>query len=86
MGAFKNILCSIETTADAMIRKETGERRFFGDYHWHDGIAGAYISAIVETASGVFCVQYWKRRNAVQLSRECGGFFSPVSIVNLGAE
>ena len=85
MGAFKDILLNIESTADNMIRKETGDRRFFGDYHWHNGIAGSYISAIVETASGVFCVQYWKRRNAVQLSRESGGIFSPISIVNIGA-
>lgn len=86
MSAMKEYLMTIETTADTMIRKETGQRRFFGDYVWHDGIAGAYISAIIETASGVFCVQYWKRRNVVQLSRENGGIFSPVSMLTVGAE
>ena len=83
MGAYKEMLCNIETAADDLIRKETGERRFFGDYVWHDGIAGAYISAIVETASGLFCVQYWKRRNAVQLSKDNGGIFSPIAIQSL---
>lgn len=83
MGAYKDMLCNIETAADYLIRKETGERRFFGDYVWHDGIAGAYMSAIVETASGLFCVQYWKRRNAVQLHKDNGGIFSPIAIHSL---
>lgn len=79
MGKHKELLCDIETLADTMIREKTGDRKFFGDYAWHNGIANAYISAIVETAKGVFCVQYWERRGIVQLHKETQyGIFTPV--------
>ena len=79
MSQMKAYLADIETVADDLIRKETGISRFFGDYEWHDGIANAYISAIVETASGFFCVQFWKRRNLVQLHKETqNGIFTPI--------
>jgi len=80
MGKYKDLLCDIETLADTMIRQKTGDRKFFGDYAWHNGIANAYISAIVETASGFFCVQFWKRRNLVQLHIESQpGIFTPIA-------
>ena len=79
MGKHKDMLCDIETLADTMIREKTGDKYFFGDYAWHNGIANAYISAIVETASGFFCVQFWERRGVVQLHKETqGGIFTPV--------
>ena len=79
MGKHKDLMCEIETLADNMIREKTGEKSFFGDYVWHNGIANAYISAIVETASGFFCVQFWERRGIVQLHKETQrGIFTPV--------
>jgi hypothetical protein len=84
MSQMKAYLADIETAADDLIRKETGINRFFGDYEWHNGIAGAYVSAIVETASGFFCVQFWKRRNLVQLHKESQpGIFTPICSITI---
>ena len=70
---------SIESQADNMIKEKTGLANFSGVYTWHNGIAGAYISAIVETAQGLFCVQFWKRRNVIQLHTESQpGIFTPI--------
>ena len=71
---------SIESQADNMIKEKTGLANFSGVYTWHNGIAGAYVSSIVETAKGAFCVQYWKRRNLVQLHIESQpGIFTPIA-------
>ena len=71
---------SIESQADNMIREKTGLSNFSGAYTWHNGIAGAYVSSIVETVQGLFCVQYWKRRNVIQLHTESQpGIFTPIA-------
>lgn len=88
MSAMKNYLMTIEATADSIIRQHSGDSRFIGDYEWRNGIAGAYITAIVETVSGYFCVQFWKRRNVVQVHKESQpGIFVPVaSLAMIGGE
>ena len=70
---------AIEKQADKLISEKSGIAGFSGVYNWHNGIAGAYVSAIVETAQGLFCVQFWKRRNLVQLHKESQpGIFTPI--------
>ena len=87
MSGMKNYLMTIEATADSMIRQHSGDARFIGDYDWKKGIANAYMTAIVETISGFFCVQYWERRNVVQLHIENQpGVFVPVASLAMGEE
>lgn len=87
MSAMKNYLMTIESTADSMIREHSGDSRFIGDYEWRNGIANAYMTAIVETVSGYFCVQFWKRRGVVQVHKESHpGVFVPVSSQAMGGE
>jgi len=73
---------AIEKQADKLISEKSGIAGFSGVYnwHWHNGIiAGAYVSAIVETAQGLFYVQFWKRRGIVQLHTESQpGIFTPI--------
>lgn len=74
----KNIK-AIETVADNMIREKCGDSDFIGFYNWHNGIANAYISAVIETGAGAFCVQYWKRRSVLQLHKESQpSIFTPI--------
>lgn len=79
MSAMKNYLMSIEATADSMIRQHSGDSRFIGDYEWRNGIANAYVTAIVETKAGSYCANFWRRRNLVQIYKENGGVFLPVA-------
>ena len=87
MSDMKNYLMTIEATADSMIRQHSGDSRFIGNYEWRNGIANAYITAIVETVSGYFCVQFWKRRGMVQVHKESQpGVFVPVCSLAIGGE
>lgn len=80
MSAMKNYLMTIEATADSMIRKHSGDSRFIGDYEWRKGIDESYITAIVETVSGYFCVQFLERRKVVKVHKESQpGVFVPVA-------
>ena len=75
---------AIEKQADKLIAEKSGIDGFSGVYNWHNGIAGAYVSAIVETAIGLFCVQFWKRRNVIQLHTESQpGIFSPICSITI---
>ena len=84
MSCFKNYIMNVEAEADKLIREKSGDKNFIGYYDWHKGIANAYLSAIVETKAGLFCAQFWERRNILQIHTESQpGIFTPVCSITL---